>query len=213
LLILSKTKTVSHFWAFNGLLLLHQTRVLPFYCGRLPWLLLRWLPGSTCCLQCTQRSFLNSGHVACSQRSFFPVDMLQTLNSLFSVVDILPGSPLSGHLPFVEPSSCRVHCPYLLLCFFYVGFHGSVVRWACSWATLHFIGRQLTGTYVLWAPHCAYVLSNSKIHSCGAAGIDRSFSSLVVVVPVSTGLVPVVDRLVGMPPLTSIGCCCRDSLL
>jgi hypothetical protein len=38
--------------------------------------------------------------------------------------------------------------------------------------------------------------------------------SLVVVVPVSTDLVPVVDCSVGMPPLTSIGCCCcKDSLL
>jgi hypothetical protein len=32
---------------------------------------------------------------------FFLVDMLQTLSGPFSMVDMLPGSPLSGHLPFV----------------------------------------------------------------------------------------------------------------
>jgi hypothetical protein len=34
-----------------------------------------------------------------------------------------------------------------------------------------------------------------------------------VVVPVSTGLSLDVDRSVGLPPLTSIDCCCGDSLL
>jgi hypothetical protein len=32
---------------------------------------------------------------------FFLVDVLQALSGPFSVVDVLPGSPLSGHLPFV----------------------------------------------------------------------------------------------------------------
>jgi hypothetical protein len=31
--------------------------------------------------------------------------VLQTLSGLFSVVDMLPGSPLSGHLPFVAFSN------------------------------------------------------------------------------------------------------------
>jgi hypothetical protein len=105
--------------------------------------------------------------------------MLLVLRGLFFLVDmslpVVHSAVTSPLLPF----SCQVHCPYLLLCFFYVGFHGSVVWWARSRATLHFIGRQLTGTDVLWAPHCAYL-------SCP---IQKS----TPVVPVSTGLVPVVD--------------------
>jgi hypothetical protein len=86
--------------------------------------------------------------------------------------------------------------------------------------------RQLGGVVVLLLPvTCSFLLSIVqsfgrhvaaywtfsmllKIHSCGAAGhtglsvlLFNSFDSLVV------------NRSVGMPPLTSIDCCCGDSLL
>jgi hypothetical protein len=124
--------------------------------------------------------------------------MLQTLSGLFFVVDMLPGSPLSGHLPlvafflsgplslslvvFLLLRSVWVHCLYLLLCFFYYG------RFA--W---YLPVGPLTVT------RCC---SNSKSTPVVAAGIDRTFA-----VPMVTLTLSVVDGLVDTVDYCCCSCC------
>jgi hypothetical protein len=117
------------------------------------------------------------------------------------------------------PSSCRVHCPCLLLCFFYVWcLHAQRLS---SLGTTCRVNRCCGGvgrSMVMLALSTLAPASYSKIHSCsGDAGVNRTcFSCSIHSVLLRWRSWPIVDRSVGVPPLTSIGSPCTgigDSLL
>jgi hypothetical protein len=133
---------------------------------------------------------------------FFLVDMLQTLSGLFSVVDMLPGSPLSGHLPFVAfclslplslslvmfllsrsvqsvPSCRSAYCGPLLIRF---QFENPLLWWCRSFS-------RSVGASPLTSLLVSVAVALVKIHSCGGAGIDRTFVAPMVTLTLSVVVV------------------------
>jgi hypothetical protein len=110
-------------------------------------------------------------------------------------VDVLPGSPLSGHLPF---------CCLLLV--------AAIVLVSCCVSSIT-VGSVGTVLALMAFGHGPLTGISSLILVLFL--LKKSTPAVVPVIPVLFLLsVLVVDRSVGTPPLTSINfCCCGDSLL
>jgi hypothetical protein len=136
--LLSLSKTVSHSWASIRLLLL-----------------LCWLMGSTCCLQCTQRSFLHGGHVACTQRSFLPSRHVADTQRPFL------------HCGCVAWQSTQ-RSPPLCPAFFLSGpLSLSLVVFLLWWSLSIFTGRMNSWRYVLRSYRSVLVANPCPVHcSC-----------------------------------------------
>jgi hypothetical protein len=145
------------------LLVVYQTRVLPLHCGRLPNDFFS-LP-SCCCGSWVQHDapgalrglFFHSIHVArwCVQR--------------------LP--------PLLLPSSCRVHCPCLLLCFLYGGVFAlrGCSRWAHRVASTGFVVVVMV-VVIVRSASCRLLISLSRPFHCSCIG-DSLLLFMLPVVP------------------------------
>jgi hypothetical protein len=135
---------------------------------------------------------------------FFLVDVLQTLSGLFSVVDVLPGSPLSSHLPFVA-FFLSGRLSLSLVVFLLSRSVQSVPSCRSAYCDASLVANPFLVALVVAVDRsviqsaCRCLLAYWYQFSCGGRSIVQSarrrlldYLIAVVVVPVSTGLVPLV---------------------
>jgi hypothetical protein len=127
LLSLSKTKTVSHSWAFNRLLCSAARSHTPF-CRSV---LSIYSVSSNRLLRFAYWVAPTCGYLACCYSLFgsrLQHDAPSALRGLFFHSRHVAWWYVQRLPPLLLPSSCRFHRPYPLLGFLYVSFHGSVGR-------------------------------------------------------------------------------------
>jgi hypothetical protein len=176
--LLSLSKTVSHSWAFSRLLLfvVYRTRALPLHYGRLPkdssssLLLLVVYHTRVLPLHCGRLPNDSSTSLLFGSRVRHVVS--SALRGPFSIVDMLRGSPLSGHLPFV---AFFLSGPLSLSLVVFL------VWWFSRLLDLHgaYEFMPLCPSIVVGPLTVIHYKSNSKSTPVVAAGIDQSSGSLV----------------------------------